>query len=193
MKKHLAIGIIGILVFVAGGYWLGSSLATDHLSKHEANNVHNDSFAMHQGHDMTVTDERSFVEAMIPHHQEAVDTAQEVIERGGVTEEVRNLAENIITSQKNEIAMMREWYEEWYQTSLPAVSYEPMMRELGGLAGADLDQVFLEDMIVHHEGAITMAESVTPYIEREEVQQLVTAILTTQTQEIELMKSLLNQ
>ena len=36
---------------------------------------------------MLVESEREFIEEMIPHHQEAIDTATEVLERGGTTSE----------------------------------------------------------------------------------------------------------
>ena len=48
---------------------------------------------------MMVESEREFVAGMIPHHQEAVDTASEVLARGGTTEEMRTLAEDIVAAQ----------------------------------------------------------------------------------------------
>jgi len=66
-----------------------------------------------------------------------------------------------------------------------------MMRELAGLSGAELDQRFLEDMVMHHMGAIMMARSVQPHIEHQEIEVLSQAIVETQTAEIELMRDLL--
>ncbi len=141
---------------------------------------------------MMVASEREFLAEMIPHHQEAVDTAKLVLERGGSIPEMVTLAENIIASQEAEIAMMKTWYAEWYgEAYVPSDTYEPMMRDIAGLQGAVMDRVFLEDMIPHHMGAIMMAESVVPYIEHEEVRTLAEAITTTQRAEIMLMRSLL--
>lgn len=142
---------------------------------------------------MMVTSERDFLEGMIPHHQEAVDTAKEVIERGGSTPEIKALAEAIVIAQEKEIAEMKEWYQAWYGVAYEQKEggYEPMMRELANLSGAELDKRFLEDMIMHHMGAIMMARSVQPYIEHQEITDLAKAIQTTQTAEIELMRSLL--
>lgn len=143
---------------------------------------------------MMVASEKEFLAGMIPHHQEAVDTANEVLERGGSTEGIRTLAANIITAQETEIALMKGWYLEWYgedyQTS---ETYEPMMRELAQLSGAELDKVFLEDMVMHHMGAIMMAQSVQPHIEHQEIEDLAVAINTTQTKEITLMRQLLSE
>lgn len=141
---------------------------------------------------MMVKSEREFLEGMIPHHQEAVDTAKEVIARGGSTPEIKQLAEDIVVAQEKEIAMMKGWYQSWYGEVYVAdpKDYEPMMRDLGVLSGAALDKVFLEDMIMHHMGAIMMAQSVQSYIEHKEMTDLTKAIVETQTQEIQLMRNL---
>lgn len=144
---------------------------------------------------MMVKSEREFLEGMIPHHQEAVDTAKEVLARGGSTPEIKKLAEDIIVAQEKEIAMMKEWYKSWYGEAYVADSrdYKPMMRDLSTLSGADLDRVFLEDMIMHHMGAVMMAQSVQPYIEHKEMTDLTKAIVETQTEEIELMRRLIRE
>lgn len=142
---------------------------------------------------MMVKSEREFLEGMIPHHQEAVDTAKEVIARGGSTPEIKKLAEDIVVAQEKEIAMMKGWYQSWYSEAYvdDPKDYKPMMRDLSTLSGATLDKVFLEDMIMHHMGAIMMAQSVQPYIEHKEMTDLTKAIVGTQTEEIQLMRKML--
>ncbi len=142
---------------------------------------------------MMVKSEREFLEGMIPHHQEAVDTAKEVLARGGSTPEIKKLAEDIVVAQEKEIAMMKGWYQTWYGEAYVAESknYKPMMRDLSTLSGVALDKVFLEDMIMHHMGAIMMAQSVQQYIEHKEMTDLTKAIMETQTAEIEMMRQML--
>jgi uncharacterized protein (DUF305 family) len=145
--------------------------------------------------DMMVKSEREFIEGMIPHHQEAVDTAKEVIARGGTTPEIKKLVEEIVVAQEKEITMMKGWYQTWYEQPYVAKtdSYEPMMRDLSSLSGVALDKVFLEDMIMHHMGAIMMAHSVETYIEHQEISDLTDAIVETQMTEIQLMRQLLGR
>ncbi len=141
--------------------------------------------------DMMVRSEREFIEHMIPHHEEAVSTAKEVLARGGSTPEIRTLAENIIAAQEREIADMKQWFATWYGTPYADTgTYEPMMRDLSQLSGAELDKVFLEDMVHHHMGAIMMAKSVEPVIEHEELRTLTEAIVRTQSAELETMRTL---
>ncbi len=142
--------------------------------------------------DMMVTNERDFLNGMIPHHEEAVVTAKEVLARGATTPEMKTLAESIIVAQEKEIADMKNWYKSWYGTDYAATGdYTPMMRDFTTQTGAALDKAFLEDMIMHHMGAIMMAQSVAPYAEHDEIKSLTEAIITTQSAEIDTMRNLL--
>jgi uncharacterized protein (DUF305 family) len=144
--------------------------------------------------EMMVSNEREFIEGMIPHHQEAVDTAKEVIARGGTTPEITQLVENIVVAQEQEIAKMKGWYADWYgEPYTDNGDYMPMMRDLSQLSGKSLDSTFLEDMVTHHMGAIMMAQSVQPYIEHSEIEELTKAIAATQSDEIQLMRHLLSE
>ena len=142
---------------------------------------------------MMVKSEREFLEGMIPHHKEAVDTAKEEIARGGSTSEIKKLAQDIVVAQEKEIALMKGWYQSWYGIAYVAdpKAYKPMMRDLSKLSGASLDKVFLEDMVMHHRGAIMMAQSVQPYIEHKEITDLSKAIIDSQSLEIKQMQAIL--
>ncbi len=141
-------------------------------------------------HNAQVKSDEDFLLGMIPHHEEAVQTAKEVLARGGSFPEIIILAENIISSQTGEIEKMKAWHEEWlekpYQDSR---SYMPMMRDLSLLSGAELDKVFLEDMVLHHIGAISMVESLLEFTERESLKELGSAIIKAQSHEIEIMQA----
>jgi uncharacterized protein (DUF305 family) len=54
-----------------------------------------------------------FINAMIPHHQGAIDMAKQAQEKSDRSE-IKELAQNIITSQQQEIAQMEQWRKQWY-------------------------------------------------------------------------------
>lgn len=196
MNKTVLVAVITLLVGVGIGMYVSGGKGSYETGEFVGRNSHADMMGMSgmQGHmmHMTVSSEQEFIEGMIPHHQEAVDTAKEVLARGATTPEIKTLVENIVQAQEAEIASMKMWYKTWYgREYVDTNTYQPMMRPLATLSGAELDKAFLEDMIMHHMGAIMMARSVQPYVEHEEVKNLTEAIVTTQSQEIMQMRGML--
>ena len=209
----VVVAIVALLVGGMIGYWFGTSQqmpmssqadmsdtntnnmmsSSDTHRMQDGSHMHHDDMAM--GHmDMMVTSERAFIEGMIPHHQEAVDTAKEVLERGATTAEMQSLAEDIIQAQETEIADMKRWYQAWYgEVYVDTNENTPMMRELSQLSGVALDRTFLEDMVMHHMGAIMMAQSVQPYVEHQEMRDLTKAVVETQSEEIQKMQRMLRE
>ena len=56
--------------------------------------------------------DKTFIEEMIVHHQGAIDMAQLAQENAG-HDEIKSMAEDIISAQSNEIEMMRKWQQDW--------------------------------------------------------------------------------
>lgn len=54
-----------------------------------------------------------FINAMIPHHQGAIDMAKQALEKSN-RPEIKELAQNIINSQQQEINQMEQWQKAWY-------------------------------------------------------------------------------
>lgn len=67
-----------------------------------------------------------------------------------------------------------------------------MTAELEGKTGDELDRAFLEGMIVHHEGAVAMAEAVRENGAHPELKVMADAIIAAQSAEIAEMKSWLS-
>ena len=109
------------------------------------------------GQTMRVESEFGYLTQMIPHHEEAIDSAQVLLE-GTDRSDMETFAQEIIDTQSAEVAQMREWLATWYPGQDTAVAYEPMMRDLTALDGDELDRVFLEDMIGHHMAAVMMSQ-----------------------------------
>jgi uncharacterized protein (DUF305 family) len=109
-----------------------------------------------------------FMQGMIGHHAQAVEMVALVPSRTS-SDDVRKLALRIDVSQKDEMNMMREWLVARGQqipdprahhmmgpTLMPGMLTPEEMEHLAAATGADFDRLFLEGMIKHHSGAITM-------------------------------------
>ncbi len=182
--RLLFFGMVCLALAVASGQGFASS--------HDNGTMHRGE-ARHDGGHM-VQSEFDFLVEMIPHHQEAIDSAREI---GALTErpELREFAEEVIRLQQREIREMEEWIDTWYPEEISHARYEPMMRDLRGLPVEDAERLFLEDMITHHEMAVKKAEQVLSedLAEHPEVARMAREIVETQGQEIELMQKWIDE
>jgi uncharacterized protein (DUF305 family) len=147
-----------------------------------------------------------FIEQMIPHHQDAITMAQLALEKGQ-HQEIKTLAQNIISSQSSEIEQMKNWYKTWYGRDLPTgnqvMNVHGMMSNNSGMHmgkmgddsdldqlknTADFDKKFIEEMIPHHQMAVMMASMLKQGTTRPEMKQLADDIITAQTSEIDQMR-----
>lgn len=64
-----------------------------------------------------------------------------------------------------------------------------MMQGLAGKTGDEFDKAFLSEMIMHHEGAVAMAEAALANAKHDEIKSMANAIISAQTTEINQMKS----
>lgn len=138
-----------------------------------------------------VTSEESFISDMIPHHQEAVDTSARL---NTITQNpaLKELTQAIVDGQTTEIVMMQRWLNEWYPDNSYVSTYMPMMRDTSTISAINtIEKFWLEDMIQHHMGAVMMAEQVLGLNPRPEVAQFAKSIIDVQTNEIVLMKNIL--
>jgi uncharacterized protein (DUF305 family) len=58
--------------------------------------------------------DEAFIDAMIPHHQSAIQMAQ-VASKQSKIPEIKELAGTIVSAQKREIEQMKQWRKEWYR------------------------------------------------------------------------------
>mgnify|MGYP003346517603 CR=1 FL=1 len=114
-----------------------------------------------------------YAQGMIPHHAQAIEMARLVPDRS-TNDDVRALAAAIEAAQGPEITELQGWLRDWGQkvppadgdhdmSEYPAMTMTGMlsaadMRRLEGADGTEFDRLFLEFMVLHHEGAVEMAE-----------------------------------
>lgn len=73
----------------------------------------------------------------------------------------------------------------------PHAMHDAMQSMTAGLAGKTgdaFDKAFIDEMIVHHEGAVEMAKQVLAVSQRPELRTLAEAIIEAQTAEIRMMQ-----
>ena len=89
---------------------------------------------------------------------------------------------------------MRLSYARWYNLIPTGSMYQPMMRDLNIVTGRERDIRYVKDMIVHHKGALDMAEKVLTFKDiHEETVIFAKAILTNQQTEIDFMQNWLKK
>jgi uncharacterized protein (DUF305 family) len=115
-----------------------------------------------------------FISGMIGHHAQAVLMAGWAPSHGA-SSSVQGLSERIVVAQRDEIAFMQRWLRE-RREQVPDAGTEHMMMagmamklmpgmltreqlmELDKARGTEFDRLFLQFMIQHHEGALTMVD-----------------------------------
>jgi uncharacterized protein (DUF305 family) len=139
-----------------------------------------------------------FTMMMIPHHEQAVEMADMILAKDGVDERVLTLAEQIKAAQGPEIELMESWLDEWGTPmgDMDGMDHGGMMSDtdmqaLEDATGAEASRLFLEQMIVHHEGAIEMAQDEVENGQNPDVITLAANIIASQTTEIATMEDIL--
>lgn len=131
--------------------------------------------------------EIAFLDAMIPHHQSALDMAKIALERSEDSE-TRAVAQAILSAQEAEITQMSTWLKEWHDLSPSGEDHGMAMHTetdaLRTVPAEEFDAAFYTAMIPHHESAIAMAALVAERTSRAEMLTLANAIMTTQQAEI---------
>lgn len=127
-----------------------------------------------------------FMQGMIGHHAQALAMTALIPARTS-RQDIRSLGQRIEVSQKDEIAMMKQWLKDRHQqipgndamhdhqaaadhsmnmpgmamsdTLMPGMLTTEQLAELARTSGDEFDRLFLKDMIRHHEGALVMVAS----------------------------------
>ena len=161
-----------------------------------------------------------FAQHMIPHHQQAIEMSDILLTKQGIDPRVTELAKQIKAAQGPEIEQMQGWLTQWGNPpmppmpsgdmsghgNMPGISGMPSMSGTPGMTGmmsdddmmalqnaqgVEASKLFLTQMITHHEGAITMAQTEIKDGQYPAAVELARAIITAQQKEIDTMKGIL--
>jgi uncharacterized protein (DUF305 family) len=160
----------------------------------------------------------SFATDMIQHHAQALSMV-DLTEGRPLDPEVRQLAEDIRAAQGPEIEAMSDWLTAWdhevpetmrdhsnaghdmggdmseqmegMESDMPGMMSAEEMDELQDAPDPEFQDMWLEMMIEHHQGAVEMAQAQQEDGTSPEAVELAETIESSQEQEIETMESLL--
>jgi uncharacterized protein (DUF305 family) len=148
-----------------------------------------------------------FMQGMIGHHQQAVEMVA-LIPTHSTRADMQLLGKRIDLSQQDEMKMMRRWLEVRGKeipgehamhmhgaTLMPGMLTAEEMERLAAAKGSEFDRLFLEGMMKHHGGAITMVNELfaTPGAGQEvEIFSFASDVDADQRMEIDRMGAMLN-
>jgi uncharacterized protein (DUF305 family) len=149
-----------------------------------------------------------FMQGMIGHHSQAVEMVALIPDRTG-SDTMKLLGKRIDVSQSDEINLMRTWLADrglpppdphahhmHGAMLMPGMLSPEEMERLSQAKGAEFDRLFLEGMIKHHRGALTMVEELfaSPGAAQDsEIYAFATDVDTDQRMEIDRMGSMLQE
>lgn len=152
-----------------------------------------------------------FAQMMLVHHQGAIEMADMATTKAS-SQEVKDLAATIKAAQEPEIEQMTSWLGAWGEpteadssmdgmggdamagmdhSAMPGMMSQEQMTQLQNTTGADFDRMFLQMMIEHHKGAVTMAETEQQQGQNTDAVELADSIVMSQNAEIEQMTQML--
>lgn len=156
----------------------------------------------------------AFAQLMIPHHEQAIQMA-DMAATNASSPQVKDLAAQIKKAQDPEIQTMSGWLDTWgAPASMPSSSGSGGSMDgmdMGGMTagagmmsaadmtkldttkGAAFDKMWLQMMITHHQGAISMAQQVASTTTDPQVKAMAEAIIKGQTAEIAAMQQMLTK
>ncbi len=145
----------------------------------------------------------TFVQEMLPHHKQAVEMSNTLLQKSGVSAETTVLAKQIKAAQQPEITTMEGWLKDWGKSADPGMggmdhggmgggmATDAEMKKFAQADGASAEKMYLEMMTKHHQGAITMAETEIKNGQNPNAVQLANTVASSQQAEIDTMLKLM--
>lgn len=155
----------------------------------------------------------AFAQGMVPHHAQALEMSALAPERAQEPR-VREVAERIAAAQGPEIRVLAQWLDDRGEEvpaagdahdahaghgadaghgGMAGMASPEEMAELTAARGAEFDRTFLQLMIRHHEGALTMGGQAQVDGSDPIIQEMSADVVTSQAAEIRRMQQLLDE
>jgi uncharacterized protein (DUF305 family) len=144
------------------------------------------------------SDER-FIDMMAAHHQMAIEMAK-VAQQNAELPEIRQIADDIVTTQQEEIEQLATIKEEQFGSSEVPTQMNPEEPSMFAMEMPDqlaqqesFDLAFIDSMIPHHASAIEMASTANIETDNPKIKSLARGIIDAQSKEIGQMIELRQQ
>lgn len=135
------------------------------------------------------SDER-FIDMMVPHHMMAIEQAEVALDNAEHPE-IRQLAQQIIDAQQQEIAELKSVKQQEFGTSeTPKMMAPESMANMGMTMGKELasaepfDKAFMDSMMPHHAAAMETASVAYKRTDNPELRRIARGIIDGQAREI---------
>ena len=141
-----------------------------------------------------------FLGMMVPHHQQAIDMSDVLLDSDVDDAQVRDLAQRIKDGQERENEQMNAWADEWgidrdmegHSKHIANGMFPPeQMEEFAQLRGDDLRTAFLEMMHFHHAHVIKMTQGEVDGGAYEPLREMAKEMIEVQTAEMGEMEEIL--
>jgi uncharacterized protein (DUF305 family) len=140
-----------------------------------------------------------YAQMMIPHHDQAI-TMADLASRKSSNPDIMSIANQIRVAQGSEVIILTQWLQAAgaplkasgdHSAHMDGMLTDDQMTALENASGTDFDKLFLEDMIAHHAGAISLTQELIRNSKNQEVALLATDVIENQANEMNFMKELL--
>lgn len=141
-KESMLVGVIGLVVgVVLTGFAAGQAVNNNSTGMMRMMGMHTSSSnqGMMDNNDMSMGEmttmpkgktgddfDKAFMEQMIIHHQGAIDMAK-LAQANAKHDEIKNLANDILSAQSKEIDEMQTWQTDWGYKNTPSIESHNMM------------------------------------------------------------------
>lgn len=182
--------LLALVLFVPGA--AGASVAADHSAEFKEMQAAMHELAQKSGEEFEVM----YINMIIPHHQDAIEMAEMVVD-SAPHQEVRDAAAQIIEDQQREINQLTTWLQEWYGQDVAPdermMMDHGMMEHMMDADAAMQEKMFLAMMREHHQSAIEIGELVLQKATHQELKEQAQQMIDSQREEQEQFGTWLQQ
>ena len=146
-KESILYGVIGLLAgAIIAGFGAAYAVNNNHQGMMNMMGMHSNtnSQGMMDDSDMSMSDmtsslkgktgddfDKAFISEMIAHHQGAIDMAK-LAQQNAKHDEVKSLANDILSAQSKEIDTMQTWQTDWGYKNTPSIESSHNMNDMMG-------------------------------------------------------------